>query len=140
MNEPPDRADLVERLNRLRTQAIVHLALAMGWLIIAGFHAGYLTDTTVQAIALDAYLPQSLRAFALSPAWIFLAIALADGAMAFVALRLSQGTLIPFAYVERLRIHVAFAVAAAVSFLGSLAYVAAALSVLYYLYLAPSGR
>lgn len=139
IRKPPPE-DLVIRLRRLRVQAFILVGLAIGWCAIAAFHAFYLADATVQAIEVNAYLPDPLRAFGELPAWIAIAIAACNAASAGATVQFTRGRLLGFASVEHFHIETLLRALTTVSFIAALIYAVGAMGLLYYFSLAPSGR
>jgi hypothetical protein len=137
--ERTDHADLVEQLRLLRQHAMILGGISVFWFIIAAFHGAYLSDVTIQAVAVNAYIPDTLQALGHAPGWWF---AIPGGIDAFVALavvQMSHGRLLSFDLVERFAIEGWLRALQLLTFALALVYACGALAILYYISLSPYG-
>jgi hypothetical protein len=137
--EVTDREDLVERLHTLRQHALVLGGLAICWWIAAAFQGAYLSDVTVQAVAVNAYLPDTLQWVGHIPAWTLAVPGFVNALAALIVVQLSHGRLLPFDVVERYSVEGWLRALQVLTFALALAYGCGALAILYYISLSPYG-
>jgi len=136
--ERTEHEDLVERLRLLRQHAMILAGIAVFWFIIAAFQGAYLSDVTIQAVAVSAYIPDALQAFGRTPGWVFAIPGAVDAIAALAAVQMSNGFL-PFDFVERYSIEGWLRALQILTFALALAYACGALAILYYISLSPYG-
>ena len=129
----------MERLRLLRQHAMILAGIAVFWFIIAAFQGAYLSDVTIQAVAVSAYIPDALQAFGRTPGWAFAIPGAVDAIVALAVVQTSHGSLLPFDFVERYSIEGWLRALQIVTFAMALAYACGALAILYYISLSPYG-